>query len=92
MDKSLTKESASKKIKQQKEKQRKLFKIIKEEMKKSDQFRISLEGLQNLSDSSISSIQKKREKALNKTKDAINELLDNTRLLKKTENQFRNIS
>lgn len=82
-------EDFAKKIKKQKENQRKLFKTIKDEMKKVDQFRISIDGLQNLSDSSTSSIQIKREKALNKTKIAINELLENAKMLKKLENQYR---
>lgn len=82
-------ESLDKKIKTQKEKQRKLFKVIRDEMKKVEQFRISIEGLQNLSDSSVKSIQIKREKALSKIKITINELLENSTMLKKAEDQYR---
>ena len=85
------KENLGKKIKQQKEKQRKLFKIIREEMKKADQFRMSLEGLQDLSNSSVNSIQTKRERTIDKAKIAMSDLLENTRMLKQTENQYRKI-
>jgi late competence protein required for DNA uptake (superfamily II DNA/RNA helicase) len=86
------KESISKKIKQQKEKQQKLLKIIKDEIRKAEQFRISLDGLQKLSPSSINTIQTKREKSFNKIKDALNDLILNTKIMKNTEKQFQKIS
>lgn len=83
------KEDSSKKIKEIKEKQRKLFKIIRDEMRKAEQFRISIDGLQNLSDASVKSIQIRREKTLSRTKITINELLENSKMLKNAEKQYR---
>lgn len=87
-----SKENLSKKIKKQKEKQQKLLKTIKDEIRKADQFRISLDGLQKLSSSSIRTIQTKRENSFNKTKEVLSELIANTKIMKNTENQIQKIS
>lgn len=83
------KQDILKEIKIQKEKQRKKLRIIHDELKKAEQFRISLEGLQKLSHSSIKSLQERREKSIFKANKALSELTTITRKLEKTENQFR---
>ena len=82
------KQTLIKEIKKYKEEQRKLLRIIKEELKKADQFRVSIEGLEKLSKSSIKSIQTKREKSVFKAKRAFDNFSSNTIKLKKAEEKF----
>lgn len=79
-------------IKKHKENQRKTQKIIYGELKKIETLRISIEGIQTLSDYSIKSIQDRREKAVNSINKATNDLSISTKALKKIENQIRKIN
>lgn len=76
-------------LKKLKSEQRQAIREIKEEIKKSDQFRISIDGLEKLSNNSISSIQNKREKSILNAKKTFNELIINTRKIKKIEDKIR---
>lgn len=79
-------------IKEHKENQRKSQKIIHGELKKIETLRISIEGIQTLSDSSIKSIQDRREKAVKSINKATLDLSISTKTIKKIENQFRKIN
>ncbi|MDH3311630.1 MAG: hypothetical protein OEM28_00595 [Nitrosopumilus sp.] len=48
-----------------------------------------MKGLQKLSSSSVNSLQIKREKAFSKAKDALNDLITNTKIMKNTEKQYQ---
>ena len=76
------------KIKKEKEKQRKLLKEIRDEIKKIEQLGISLDGLEKISNSSIRSIQARREKSIITTNKSIKELTLLTNSLKKLEIQL----
>ena len=88
-DISRNKEDLINEIKKLKEKQRRSLRGINEELKKSDQFRISIEGLEKLSNSSINSIQNKRAKSILKAKKIFDEFVLNTRKLKKAEDRLK---
>ena len=83
-----SKKIISKKIKNSKEKYRKQLRIIKDEIKKAEQQRISLEGLENISASSISSIHIRRERSLLKARHAITASLNLQKEINKLELQY----
>ena len=86
--KSGSKKILSKKIKALKEKYRKQLQTIKDEIKKAEQQRISFEGLDNISASSIRSIQMRRERSLLKARQAITTSLNLQKEIKKLELQY----
>lgn len=79
-------------IKKQKENQRKTQKIIHGELTKIETLRISIEGIQTLSDSSIKSIQERREKAVKAINKATDELSILAKTMKNIENRIRKIN
>lgn len=86
---SANKETLLNELKKLKAEHRRALHVIKEEIRKSDQFRISKEGLENLSKNSINSIQNKREKSILKAKKTFNELIIDTKRLKKIEDRIK---
>ena len=85
------KEALKREIKLQKEKQRKQIRIIKDEIKKIEQLRLSLEGLEKISESSIKAIQQRREKSIQKIKTASNTIASISTGLKRIEIKFANL-
>ncbi|QDI89225.1 hypothetical protein Nisw_06655 [Candidatus Nitrosopumilus sp. SW] len=83
-----SKKDITKKIKNLKEKYRKQLQIVKDEIKKAEQQRISFEGLDTISPSSITSIQMRRERSILKAKQAITISLNLQKEIKKLELQY----
>lgn len=78
-----------KKITKQKDKQQKTIRSIKDELKKLNQLYISLDGLQNLSDSSIKNIHSRREQSVLNLIRLSRDLNVVTREIKNLQKQYR---
>lgn len=83
------KKGLKEKIKKQKEKQRILLKSTSEYVKKVSQSMISIDGLETLSDSSIRSLQKRRDASIVNMSKSVQDLVRLTKSLKNTESQLR---
>lgn len=83
------KKDLKEKLKKQKSKQRFLLKSLTEDIKKISQSGISLDGLETLSSSSISSLQKRRAKSVESLNKSVRELVTVLKSLKTLENQLR---
>lgn len=76
-------------IRKQKEKQRQLLKSIRDEVRKIEQLKISIEGIEKLSKQSIDSIQNRREKSIIKAKKSIAELTNLVKELSESEKNYQ---